>query len=264
MEGNDVTEFTSKLFDLTGEVALVTGASSGLGRRFAEVLAGQGAKVVVAARRKERLDSLVEDIEKAGGTALAVSMDVTRQKDIAAAFDAAEKAFGPVTLLLNNAGLARSALITEQEPETWRAVMDTDLDAVLWVGREMARRLMAAEKPGTIINTASIAGYTVSKGLSAYHVAKAAVVQLTKVMALEFARFRIRVNAIAPGYILTEINENFLKSDRGQEMIKTIPMRRYGSEDELDGILLLLASSRASSFMTGSIVVADGGQLLGS
>lgn len=253
----------AELFDLTGEVALVTGASSGLGWRFAEVLAAHGAKVVVAARRTERLEELKAAILKRGGAAAAVALDVTDRAAIGAAFEAAESTFGPVTLLVNNAGISGQKWALEMSEEDWRRVLDVNLDGVWYCAQEAARRMVAAKRPGAIINIASLLGLRVAATLAAYSVAKAGVVQLTKVLALELARHSIRVNAMAPGYILTELNREFFSTPKGEAFVRTIPQRRLGSPSDLDGTLLLLASPRASAFMTGSTIVIDGGQMLG-
>lgn len=250
-----------ELFDLTGQVALVTGASSGLGWRFAETLAAQGAQVVAGARRVDRLQRLVDGIGQSGGAARAVALDVTDRAQIQAAFDDAERAYGPVTILVNNAGIALQERVLDQSAQTWRTVLDTNLDAVWFCAQEGARRMVGAGVEGSIINIASILGLGVAKTLSAYAVAKAGVVQLTKAMALELAAKGVRVNAIAPGYILTEINRDFFATPAGAEMIGKVPMRRIGDPADLDGALLLLAS-RASRFMTGAVIVADGGQSL--
>ena len=252
----------SELFSLAGRVALVTGASSGLGRRFARVLAANGAKTVCVARRRERLDDLVATIEKDGGTALAVAADVGDRAAMAAAFDAAEKAFGPVTVLVNNAGIGRQARVLEQTEEVWRDVLGVNLDAVWFAAQAAARRMAKAGVPGSIVNIASVLGFSAGRSLSAYAVAKAGVVQLTKAMALELGPLGIRVNAIAPGYFVTEINAEFLTSEKGAAMAKQIPLGRFGAEGDLDGLLLLLASN-AGAFITGSTHVADGGQLAG-
>lgn len=246
------------LFDLAGEVALVTGASSGLGARFAEVLADNGARVILAARRTDRLEALHRKIADAGGAALPVAMDVTDRQSIAAAFDAAEQSFGTVSVLINNAGIAMQQKVLEQTPAAWRSMLDTNLDGVWFCAQEGARRMVAAGREGSIVNIASILGLGVAKTLSAYAVAKAGVIQLTRAMALELAGKSVRVNAIAPGYVLTEINEAYFASAAGKAMIGHIPIGRIGAPEDLDGVLLLLAS-RASRFMTGSIIVIDGG-----
>ena len=250
------------LFDLTGKTALVTGASSGLGWRFAEVLAAAGADVVLAARRVERLEALKGRIESAGGRAATVSLDVTDQSAIPAAFDAAEAAFGPVDILVNNAGLAVEAMLVDMTAEDWRRVLGTDLDGVFFVGQEAARRMTATAGGGAIVNIASAIAFKVGKTLGAYAAAKAGVVQLTKAMALEWASANIRVNAICPGYIETEINSDFFATDRGKQMIqRNVPMKRLGDVGDLDGPLLLLASN-AGAFITGTSVVVDGGLVL--
>jgi 3-oxoacyl-[acyl-carrier protein] reductase len=249
------------LFDLTGEVALVTGASSGLGWRFAQVLAAHGARVVLAARRVERLEDLKARIVARGGEAESVALDVAERAQIPDAFEAAERAFGTVTLLVNNAGVSGGKRALDMTPEDWRGVLSVNLDAVWFVAQEAARRMVAADRPGTIVNIASLLGLRVAPTLSAYCVAKAGVVQMTQVLAVELARHAIRVNAIAPGYILTEINRDFFASPKGEALIKTIPQRRIGEPADLDGTILLLASRRAAGFMTGSTIVVDGGQM---
>ncbi len=252
----------SQLFDLSGEVALVTGASSGLGERFAEVLAAHGASVVVAARRADRLGSLVERITAAGGKALAVELDVSDQSAIAGAFDAAETAFGTATILVNNAGVAGNKAVFDVSPEDWRKVMSVNLDGVWFAAQEAARRMKDAGRQGNIINIASVLSFRAARTVAAYAASKGAVLQLTRNLALEFARYDIRVNSIAPGYILTEINKDYFESDDSAPMIKRIPQRRIGDVSDLDGTLLLLASNKASGYMTGSTVVVDGGHLL--
>ncbi len=252
----------SKLFDLSGQVALVTGASSGLGERFAEVLAAHGASVAVAARRADRLNALVERIAAAGGKAHAIELDVADQSAIAGAFDAAEAVFGTVTILVNNAGVAGNKAVFDVTPEDWRKVMSVNLDGVWFVAQEAARRLKDAGREGNIINIASVLSFRAARTVAAYAASKGAVLQLTRNLALEFARYNIRVNSIAPGYILTEINKDYFESADSAPMIKRIPQRRIGNASDLDGTLLLLASNRASGYMTGTTVVVDGGHLL--
>lgn len=248
-----------KLFDLTGEVALVTGASSGLGLRFAEVLAANGARVVLVARRADRLADVKEKIEKAGGKAIAVEADVLDRDGMKKAFDAAETAFGTVTILLNNAGIAHTDRAIDLSEDTWKQVLAIDLDAVFFWSQEAARRMIAASKKGSIVNIASVVGFNVSKGIVAYAVAKAGVVQVTKALGLEWAGKGIRVNGIAPGWFTTDINREFLASERGQAIRREIPMERFGEDGDLDGALLLLAS-QAGRFMTGETILVDGGQ----
>ena len=251
----------AQIFDLTGKVALVTGASSGLGVRFAEVLAENGAALVLVARRADRLDAIKGRIEKSGGRAIAVEADVRDREAMRAAFDAAEKALGTVTILVNNAGVAHAGHAVELSEEEWRRVLATNLDAVFYWAQEAARRMLAAGKGGAIVNIASVLGLNVDKGVVAYATAKAGVIQLTKALALELAFKGIRVNAIAPGWIVTDINRDYLAGEQGAAMKRQIPMGRFGEERDLDGALLLLASE-AGRYMTGTTIVADGGQVV--
>jgi 3-oxoacyl-[acyl-carrier protein] reductase len=249
----------AQIFDLTGKVALVTGASSGLGVRFAEVLAENGATVVLVARRTDRLAGVKARIERAGGRAIAVEADVRERDAMKAAFDAAEKAFGTVTVLVNNAGVAHSDRAVELAEEEWRRLLSTNLDAVFYWSQEAARRMLAAGTGGAIVNIASVLGLGVAKGVIAYATAKAGVIQLTKALALELAFKGIRVNAIAPGWIVTELNRDYLESEQGKALTREIPVGRFGQERDLDGPLLLLVSD-AGRFVTGATIVTDGGQ----
>jgi 3-oxoacyl-[acyl-carrier protein] reductase len=250
-----------QLFDLTGEIALITGASSGLGARFAKVLAAHGAKVILAARRLEKLKALQHEIAEQGSKAMALQMDVSDASAVPVALNLAEQNFGTVTCLVNNAGIARPQRALELTSEDWQSVVDTNLNAVWRLAQEAARRMVNAGSRGTIINIASILGMRVARGEVAYSAAKAGVLQITRSLAIELARHNIRVNAIAPGYILSEMTEAFLKSPKGEAMVKAIPQRRFGEPSDLDGTLLLLASHRASGFMTGSTIVVDGGDM---
>jgi 3-oxoacyl-[acyl-carrier protein] reductase len=251
----------ANIFSLKGRVALITGASSGLGERFAEVAAANGASVVLTARREDRLKESVARIEKAGGKAAYAVCDVTDNASVARAFDTAEKKFGTVDLFVANAGMARLGKVTDMPEAEYRQLMATDMDSVFFNSREAAKRMIAANKGGSIITTASIAAFMVERNIVAYNMAKAAVVQFTKGFALEVARKNIRVNAIAPGYVVTDINRDFLLSPKGEEGRQRLPIPRYGEVDDLDGVFLLMASN-ASRWMTGSTVVIDGGQLL--
>ncbi len=250
------------LFSLQGRVALVTGASSGLGVQFARALADNGAAVALVARRADRLKALKAEIEAKGGRATAIEADVTDRAAMARAFDAAEKAFGTVTILVNNAGIAQKPMrAVEVPPEEWRKVLSVDLDAVFHNAQEAARRMLAVKAQGSIINIASVLGLGVAKGTAAYAVAKAAVIQTTRALALELAFRGVRVNAIAPGWFVTEINDAYLNGEAGAAIKRDIPMGRFGKEGDLDGALLLLASD-AGSYITGATLVVDGGQVV--
>jgi NAD(P)-dependent dehydrogenase (short-subunit alcohol dehydrogenase family) len=245
----------SVLFSLAGRVALVTGASGGLGRHFARVLHEAGAAVALAARRE---DSVAAAAGALGNRAVAVALDVTDAGSIGAALDAVEARFGPCDVLVNNAGIAVTKPFLQQEGADWDQVMDVDLRGAFVVAQAAARRMVAAGKGGAIVNIASIGGMRVIGGVAAYTAAKAGLLQLTRQMGVELARHRIRVNAIAPGYIETDINRDFFASEAGQAMVKRIPQRRLGTPDDLTGPLLLLASE-AGAHMTGSVVTVDGG-----
>jgi 3-oxoacyl-[acyl-carrier protein] reductase len=251
----------SELFDLSGRVALVTGASSGLGLRFAEVLAANGAAVALVARRKDRIVALQEKIAATGGRALAIEADVLDNAAMRRTFDAAEAAFGTVTVLVNNAGVGHSTRALELPEEEWRRVISTNLDAVFFWAQEAARRMLAAGKPGAIVNIASVLGFGASKGVIAYATAKAGVVQMTKALGLELAFKGVRVNAIAPGWFVTEINRDYLASEEGKKLTRDIPVGRFGRDGDLDGALLLLASD-AGRFIAGATIVVDGGQMV--
>jgi 3-oxoacyl-[acyl-carrier protein] reductase len=249
------------MFSLKGRVALVTGASSGLGVQFAKALADNGAAVALVARRADRLKSLKDEIEGKGGRAVAIEADVTNHAAVARAFDAAEKAFGTVTILVNNAGIAHGGRAVEMPPEEWRKVLSTNLDAVFFWAQEAARRLLAAKKQGAIVNIASVLGLAVSKGAVAYAAAKAGVVQVTKALAVELAFKGVRVNAIAPGWFVTEMNDDYLSGEAGAAIKREVPMGRFGNPGDLDGALLLLVSD-AGGYITGATVVVDGGQVV--
>jgi NAD(P)-dependent dehydrogenase (short-subunit alcohol dehydrogenase family) len=261
MTGTDDIVNAEHLFDLTGEIALVTGASSGLGARFAKLLAAHGAAVILAARRVDRLRHVEREICDKGGKAFAMALDVTDSSSLPGAFDRAEDRFGTVSCLVNNAGIVRIGKPLEFGREDWQTVIDTNLNAVWLLCQEAGRRMATAKRGGTIVNIASILGLRVTLRGAAYSVAKAGLIQMTRALAVELAQFAIRVNAIAPGYIMSEMTESYLKSENGQAMIKTIPQRRYGEASDLDGTLLLLASPQASGFMTGSTIVVDGGHM---
>src|SRR5688572_19100923 len=238
------------LFSLKGRAALVTGASSGLGHHFAKVLVRAGAHVAIAARRIDRLEALKREIETSGGTATAVVLDVTDPASVKSAFATAEAALGPISVVVNNAGVAEPSYFLKMTEEEWRSVLSVNLDGVFRVAQEGARRMKANGTGGSIVNIASVLGLGVIKTLSHYSASKAGVIHMTKAVAYELARDNIRVNAIAPGYCETEMNDAFFQTEAGKRLIARVPMERLGRLSELDGPLLLLASN-AGSFMTG-------------
>jgi 3-oxoacyl-[acyl-carrier protein] reductase len=246
------------LFDLKGRVALVTGASGGLGLRFAEVLAANGASVALVARRADKLKAAVEKI---GGKTIAVEADVLDRAQMNGAFDQVEKALGTVTILVNNAGVAHSTRAVELSADEWNHVVRTNLDAVFFWAQEGARRMLAANKKGAIVNIASVLGFGVSKGTIAYATAKAGVIQMTKALGNELAFKGVRVNAIAPGWFVTDINRDYLSSEQGRKLTRDIPVGRFGQDGDLDGALLLLVSD-AGAYIAGATIVCDGGQMV--
>lgn len=253
----------SSPFNLEKRIALVTGASSGLGRHFAATLAQAGAKVAVCARRLDKTQELVEQLREAGHEALAVAMDVSSAASVREAFSQIEQNLGTIDLIVNNAGVAATQSVLEHDEATWNQVLDTNLKGAFLVAQEGARRLVQNGKGGSIVNIASILGERVAGGAPSYAASKAGLIQLTKAMALELARHGIRVNALAPGYVSTDLNRDFLASDAGQRLMARIPQRRFASPEELDGPLLLLASD-AGSYITGAVLAVDGGHLVSS
>ncbi len=251
----------SGLFDVAKEIVLITGASQGLGRQFARVLSAHGAAVVLAARQIGKLESLEEEIRGKGGRAVAVQMDVTDVPSIGRAIDRAEEALGPVSVLINNAGIAVEKPAVDQSEADWDSVINANLKGAYFLATEMARRMIARKQEGNIVNIASVLGFGVLKFVSPYAISKAGIIQATRAMALEFAANRIRVNALAPGYIDTEMNHDLWSTPAGERLAKRIPLRHIGAESDLDGAILLLASS-ASRYMTGSVITVDGGFLL--
>jgi NAD(P)-dependent dehydrogenase (short-subunit alcohol dehydrogenase family) len=249
--------------DLSGEVALVTGASSGLGRHFAQILAQSGARVALAARRREQLENLAAEITAAGGQAAAVPADVTSAAGVARMLEQAADALGPVSVVVNNAGIARPAVALELDEGDWDAVVDTNLRGAWLVAQQAAKHMVETGVGGNIINIASILAFRVTGYNAPYVASKAGLLHLTQALALEWARHGIRVNAIAPGYFETDINRDFWETAAGQAMIKRIPQRRLGQPSDLDGALLLLASG-ASAYMTGTCITVDGGHLQSS
>lgn len=249
----------SKRFDLSGKVALVTGASSGLGAHFARCLVEAGASVVLAARRADRLASLQAEFSQLGATASAVDLDVQSGTSIAAALEAA----GPLDIVVNNAGISIVRPALQMPEEDWDAVVDTNLRGAWLVAQGAAKRWVADKRPGVIVNIASILGLRTIGQVAPYNASKAGLIHLTRALAMEWARHDIRVNAICPGYIETEMNGPFWKTPGGQRLIERIPQRRIGRPEHLDGALLLLASD-AGAFMTGSVITVDGGHTVNS
>jgi NAD(P)-dependent dehydrogenase (short-subunit alcohol dehydrogenase family) len=243
---------------LDGKTALVTGASSGLGERFARLLSGAGAAVGVAARRMDRLDRLVEAIARSGARAHAVSMDVTDVASIRAGVAEAEAALGPIDVLVNNSGVSVTARIGDIEEPDYDAVMDTNLKGAFFVAQAVGRSMIAGKRPGRIINIASAAGLKPLGQISVYSMSKAGVIHMTRSMALEWGRYGINVNALCPGYIETEINRDYWNTDGGRKLVSMLPRRRVGKPEDLDGLILLLASDR-SGFVNGAVIAADDG-----
>ena len=250
-------------FLLKGQVALVTGASSGLGEYFALILAEAGAKVVVAARRTHRLESLVARISDAGGEASAVALDITNMDSVKTAFDHAESQFGTVNVLVNNAGVAHPKRFLNVDEESWDYVLNTNLKGAWRVASEGSNRMVQASIPGSIINIGSILGLHVGLDQTTYTVSKAGVIQMTRVMALELVRKGIRANALCPGYFASEMNQDYFNSEQGKAYIEKMPAQRLGNIEELAGPLLLLASD-AGSFINGVALPVDGGHLVKS
>jgi NAD(P)-dependent dehydrogenase (short-subunit alcohol dehydrogenase family) len=251
-----VTQLPS--FDLTGQVALVTGASSGIGHHLAVLLAAAGARVALAARRVDRLNELAGEIAAAGGKGLPIACDVTRSDSVAGAVAAAENELGPLSILVNNAGVVVSKPVLQHTEEEWDYVLDTNLKGAWLMAREFAQHLADRQRPGRIVNIASVLGSLTIAQVPSYTAAKAGLIHLTHVLAMELARHRILVNAIAPGYVETDFNRDFLRSEAGKKLEGRIPLRRVGQPDDLDGAMLLLASP-AGAYITGAVIAVDGG-----
>jgi len=243
---------------LDGKTALVTGASSGLGARFAHVLAEAGARVAIAARRMERLAELAQAITGAGGRAHAVAMDVTDVASVRAGVAAAEAALGPIDVLVNNSGVSVTAHIGEVEEADYDHVMDTNLKGAFFVAQAVGRSMIAGKRPGRIINIASAAGLRPLGRISVYGMSKAGMIHMTRSMALEWGRYGINVNAVCPGYIETELTHDYWATDGGKKLLQMLPRRRVGKPEDLDGIVLLLAADQ-SQFVNGAAIAADDG-----
>jgi NAD(P)-dependent dehydrogenase (short-subunit alcohol dehydrogenase family) len=242
---------------LTGKVALVTGASSGLGAHFAKTLAGAGAEVIIGARRRHAMQEVADSIIVSGGKCRAVALDVADAASVAAL----GAILSEIDILVNNAGVVRDAAALDQTEADWDRVIDTNLKGMFLMSQAVARAMKARGKGGSIINIASILGLRQAGGVLPYAVSKSGAIQMTKSLALELARYEIRVNSLAPGYLETELNSEFWASDAGKAMMRRIPQRRLGSLQDLDGPLLLLASDQ-SAYMTGAVIEVDGGHLV--
>ncbi|MEO7853792.1 MAG: SDR family oxidoreductase [Rubrivivax sp.] len=252
--------------DLSGRVALITGASSGLGAQFARTLAKAGAGVVLAARRTERLKTLRAEIQSEGGDAHIVELDVTDTDSIKSAVAHAETEMGTIDILINNAGVARSQKLVDVQPDDFDFVMNTNTRGAFFVAQEVGKRMIARSRgaaPGTfiggrIVNVASNAGLKVMNQIGVYAMSKAAVIHMTRAMALEWGRYGINVNALCPGYIVTEINQHFNATEQGHKLVQSLPRKRVGEPQDLDAVLVMLCAAQ-SHFINGAVIAADDG-----
>ena len=250
-------------FTLHGRNALITGASSGIGAHFARLLASHGAKVALAARRLDRLEAMVREIEAAGGAAMAVVCDVTDEASIVAAVAEAGARLGPLDILVNNSGVTGRKPFLEATAEDWDQVLDTNLRGAFLMCREFAKAAIAAGKGGRIVNVASILGLRTIKGVVPYSASKAGMIHMGAVLAMELGQHGITVNTLAPGYIATDINREFLESEAGARIARRVPLGRLGQPGDMDGALLLLTSD-AGRFITGVVLPVDGGHVVSS
>jgi len=253
---------TKPNFDLTGRLCLVTGATSGLGRQFALCLAEAGAEVVITGRREQRLAEVTAEIEAAGGVAHPQCFDVNDRDAVTACIDHVEAEIGPIWCLVNNSGLSILSRPEDTTEEDYDTIFNTNVKAPFHLSQEVGRYMIKRGQGGRIINISSVGATTVLKGTITYSMSKAALSSMTQCLALEWARYGIRVNAMCPGYIRTEMNTEYYDTEPGQAQINRWPARRIGDDDTLNGLLLLLASEE-SDFMNGSLIAADDGQPLG-
>jgi NAD(P)-dependent dehydrogenase (short-subunit alcohol dehydrogenase family) len=254
MTGFDVL---TRSLRLDGKRALVTGASSGFGAHFAQLLASAGAEVVLAARRTDKLQSLADSLRAQGAKVLAVALDVSSKDSVHACFEQ----IGACDIVINNAGVTVTRALLDQTEDDWDSVIDTNLKGGWLVATEAARRLRDAGRGGSFVNIGSVLGERVAAGVAPYAISKAGVVQATKVMALELARYKIRVNALLPGYVVTDLNRDFLESEPGQKLRMRVPSREFVQITDLNAPLLMLASD-AGAGMTGACIAVDRGHLV--
>lgn len=251
------------IFDLTGKTALITGGGSGLGREFAFTLCSRGARVILAARRKEKLQDTVNELAQQGWEAASVCMDVADSQSVKDAFQEIS-GIGVPDIVVNNAGIIAEPNLIDLEEDEWDRVLDTNLKGAWLVAREAVKAIVAAGKTGgSVINIASILSVCAQKGTGPYAASKAGLVQMTRTMALEWARFGVRVNAIAPGYFGSDMADEYLATDHGKAMLKRIPLRRLGDGADLRAPILMLAGE-GSAYMTGSVITVDGGHSMPS
>ena len=251
----------NEIFSVKDKVILITGASSGFGKHFALTLSNAGAKIILSARRQEALDKLSKEIKNSGNESIAIPLDVSSKDSVTNLIKESESKMGHIDVLINNAGISDPTWFKDLSEENWLNVMETNLNGAFRVAKQVSELMTRQERPGSIINIASILGLRVGVQQTSYAVSKAGLTQLTKMMALELARNNIRVNAIAPGYIKSEMTKDFFNTSEGKNYMNKIPQKRFGDPQHLDGAILLLASE-ASSFMTGSVITVDGGHLI--
>jgi NAD(P)-dependent dehydrogenase (short-subunit alcohol dehydrogenase family) len=248
-------------FDLSGQTALITGATSGFGARFAEILSDAGAKVVITGRRVDRLHTLKAKIDAKGGQAIALPIDVTDVAGVRACVAAAENAAGPIAILVNNAGVNVQSSASALSEADYDKIMDTNVKGAFFVAQTVGARMLEHKMQGRIVNVASIGAFKALSGLAAYSMSKAAVAMMTRGLAREWAKHHIAVNALCPGFVETELNSGWFATEGGKKQIAGFPRRRLGREEDLDAALLLLCS-RHAAFITGSLFTIDDGQLL--